>query len=99
MRAKRHCGRAFSSLFVLSWLTSCMSVQQESSRVPPNVIIIFADDLGYGDLGVFGHPTIATPHLDRMARGGQKWTSFYAAASVSRRAPHGALARSQRHDQ
>lgn len=49
---------------------------------PPNFVIIFADDLGYGDLGVFGHPTIKTPHLDRMAHEGQKWTNFYAAASV-----------------
>jgi len=49
---------------------------------PPNVIVIFADDMGYGDLGVFGHPTIQTPNLDRMANEGQKWTSFYVAASV-----------------
>jgi arylsulfatase A-like enzyme len=49
---------------------------------PPNVVIIFCDDLGYGDLGCFGHPTIATPNLDRMAREGQKWTNFYAAAPV-----------------
>lgn len=48
----------------------------------PNVIIIFCDDLGYGDLGVFGHPTINTPNLDRLANEGQKWTNFYAAASV-----------------
>ena len=50
--------------------------------LPPNFIIIFADDLGYGDLGVYGHPTIRTPHLDKMAQEGQKWTNFYAAASV-----------------
>lgn len=49
---------------------------------PPNIIVIFADDLGYGDLGVFGHPTIHTPHLDRMAFEGQKWTNFYVAAPV-----------------
>ena len=48
----------------------------------PNVVILFADDLGYGDLGCFGHPTIRTPNLDRMAAEGQKWTQFYAAASV-----------------
>lgn len=49
---------------------------------PPNVVIIFADDLGYGDLAVYGNPTIATPHLDRMAQEGQRWTDFYVAASV-----------------
>ena len=48
----------------------------------PNFIIIFCDDLGYGDLSTFGHPTINTPNLDRMAQEGQKWTNFYAAASV-----------------
>lgn len=48
----------------------------------PNFIIIFTDDQGYGDLGCFGHPTISTPNLDRMAAEGQKWTSFYVAANV-----------------
>ena len=48
----------------------------------PNVVIIFADDLGYGDLGSYGNPTIRTPHSDRMASEGQRWTSFYAAAPV-----------------
>jgi arylsulfatase A-like enzyme len=48
----------------------------------PNFIVVFADDLGYGDLGVFGHPTIKTPNLDKMAYEGQKWTNFYVAAPV-----------------
>jgi arylsulfatase A len=48
----------------------------------PNVIIIFADDLGYGDLGCYGHPTIRTPHLDRMAAEGMRLTDFYVAAPV-----------------
>ena len=43
----------------------------------PNVVVIFADDLGYGDLGAFGAPVIRTPRLDQMAAEGQKWTSFY----------------------
>jgi len=49
---------------------------------PVNFVIVFADDLGFGDLGVFGHPTIRTPNLDRMAHEGQKWTQFYVGASV-----------------
>jgi arylsulfatase A-like enzyme len=48
----------------------------------PNFIVILADDMGYGDMGAFGHPTIKTPNLDKMAFEGQKWTSFYVAAPV-----------------
>ncbi|MBL9116625.1 MAG: sulfatase-like hydrolase/transferase [Verrucomicrobiaceae bacterium] len=53
---------------------------------PPNIIIHFIDDLGYGDIGPFGAVKQKTPHLDRMAREGMKLTSFYAApvCSVSR---------------
>lgn len=48
----------------------------------PNVVVIFADDMGYGDLGCYGHPTIRTPNIDAMALDGVRMTSFYAAASV-----------------
>jgi len=53
---------------------------------PPNIIIHFIDDLGYGDIGPFGAVKQKTPHLERMAREGMKLTSFYAApvCSVSR---------------
>ncbi len=48
----------------------------------PNFVFIFADDLGYGDLGCFGATDIATPHLDGMARQGIRFTSFYSASPV-----------------
>lgn len=48
----------------------------------PNIIIIFADDQGYGDLGCYGHPTIRTPHIDRMAAEGLRFTDFYATSPV-----------------
>jgi arylsulfatase A-like enzyme len=48
----------------------------------PNIILILADDLGYGDLGCFGQQRIQTPHLDRMAREGMRLTDFYAGSTV-----------------
>lgn len=48
----------------------------------PNVVIILADDLGYGDLGCYSHPSIRTPNLDRMAAEGMRFTDFYVAACV-----------------
>lgn len=58
----------------------------DTPAAKPNVVIIFIDDLGYGDIGPFGATKQKTPHLDRMASEGMKLTSFYAApvCSVSR---------------
>ena len=55
---------------------------KHSSSKPPNFILIYVDDLGYGDLACFGHPTFKTPNLDRMAREGMRLTSFCAGAAV-----------------
>ena len=57
-----------------------------ASARPPNVVVIFIDDMGYGDIGPFGATKQRTPHLDRMAKEGMKLTSFYATpvCSVSR---------------
>jgi len=55
-------------------------VQDRPLPSSPNIVIIFADDLGYGDLGCYGSETIATPNLDRLASEGLRFTDFYAAA-------------------
>ena len=49
---------------------------------PPNIILILADDLGYGDLGSYGQTRISTPRLDRMAAEGMRFTNFYAGSTV-----------------
>lgn len=59
-----------------------LRAQETSETRKPNFVVIFCDDLGYGDLGCFGNPTIRTTSLDRMAAEGMKFTQFYVAASV-----------------
>jgi arylsulfatase A-like enzyme len=49
---------------------------------PPNILLIVADDLGYGDLGCYGQKKIRTPHLDRLAAQGLRFTQAYAGSSV-----------------
>lgn len=71
----------FSSTIGL-FSNACIAQSGENEQKAPNFIIIFADDMGYGDVGVYGHPSIKTPNLDEMANMGQKWTNFYVAASV-----------------
>jgi arylsulfatase A-like enzyme len=65
---------------LLFLLTLPFAIQAASK--PPNIVIILADDLGYGDLGCYGHPSIRTPNLDRMATEGLRFTDFYVAACV-----------------
>lgn len=70
----------FSALILILPLLSC--VQRAKSPPTPNFIILFCDDLGYGDLSCYGHPTIKTPNIDQMAREGMKFTQFYVGASL-----------------
>ena len=63
-------------------LTLSAQPMEPPQRRMPNFIILFADDLGYGDLSSYGHPSIRTPNLDAMAEQGQRWTDFYVASPV-----------------
>jgi len=69
------------SIFLFSLVSPRLN-GQEGQKKKFNFVVIFTDDLGYGDLSCFGHPSIVTPVLDRMAMEGQKWTNFYVGASV-----------------
>ena len=57
----------------------------------PNIIVIMADDLGYGDLGCYGATKIKTPHIDRLAREGMRFTDAHSPASVCSPSRYGLL--------
>ena len=62
--------------------TSCKTEKPQSDR-QPNVIVILADDLGFGDVSFYGSKTIHTPNIDSLARGGVAFTNAYASSSTS----------------
>ena len=72
----------FMRFFAFSLLVALGTPTHAADTNRPNIVLIFADDLGYGDLGCFGSQTIRTPHLDRLAEQGRRFTSFMVAAPV-----------------
>ena len=72
----------------------CLSIPAylaSAQEPPPNFVVIMADDLGYGDLGVYGSTLIKTPNLDRLALNGARLDSFYSSANVCTAARGGLL--------
>ena len=73
------------------WLLFVTGAFASEADQPPNIVIIFADDLGYGDLGCFGATKIATPNIDRLASQGMKLTDAHSAASLCSPSRYGLL--------
>jgi arylsulfatase A-like enzyme len=71
------CGASVAIALLATWQARAGDAPQR-----PNVIFILADDLGWGDLGCYGHPLTQTPNLDRLAREGTLFTQFYVCGSV-----------------
>jgi len=69
-------------LLLILFFAGCQAATDPTPSGPPNIVLVFADDLGYGDLGIYGHPTILTPNLDRLAAEGVKLTSFYVPSAL-----------------
>ena len=73
------CGATATSLF---WSSLSGAAEKAAEPKKPNVVFIFADDLGWGDLGCYGNRQIKTPHLDQLAQQGTLFTQFYVNGSV-----------------
>lgn len=73
----------FVMVLILLGIYAC-NTEPETAEADdlPNIVVIYCDDLGYGDLGCFGNTEIRTPNIDRMASEGMKFTEFYSASPV-----------------
>lgn len=69
-------------ILLIPGLLAADAVQADESQQRPNIILIFADDLGYADVGCYGAKGFRTPNLDRMAAEGMRFTSFYSGCPV-----------------
>jgi len=70
------------NVIALCLLLALAVVAPATSQRPPNVVLIYADDLGYGDVAAYGATRISTPHLDRLARQGLRFTDAHAPAAT-----------------
>jgi len=74
--------RVLFSVLLAALLTGCGSEAPPEEKPAPNILLIVADDLGYGDLGAYGQQRIRTPELDALAAEGLRFTDFYAGSTV-----------------
>ena len=63
----------------LGFLSLLLSVAHAAQ---PNILLIYVDDLGYGDLGSYGHPVLKTPNIDALAEDGLRLTNYYAPSAL-----------------
>lgn len=88
LRGALAASRRLVLFFVASWASFCFAgdwlaaAERVSVDRPPNFVVVYADDLGYADLGCFGGKQMVTPNLDQMAQEGTRFTSFYVAQAV-----------------
>ncbi|MBH46008.1 MAG: N-acetylgalactosamine-6-sulfatase, partial [Flavobacteriaceae bacterium] len=68
-------------LYFFCWGLSILGFNHISAQDQPNIIFIMADDLGYGDVGIYGQQRIKTPNIDRLGSGGIKFTDYYSGAA------------------
>ncbi len=71
-------------LFTILIVTSCTpnAEQKKQTSTTPNFVVIFIDDMGYGDAGVYGATGYVTPNIDKLAAEGMRFTNFYSAQPV-----------------
>jgi len=70
------------ALTLMTMVFTSFQTEKKPTSAQPNIIVIFMDDMGYGDLSCYGSTTIPTPNIDKLAANGMKFTDFHVAASI-----------------
>jgi arylsulfatase A-like enzyme len=73
---------SFILCLIVGVCSNPVSAAEVSQSQKPNIILIFVDDMGYGDLSCYGNKLNKTPNIDRLAAEGQRWTSFYSSGAT-----------------
>ena len=75
---------SWSRFLTLAFMLAVAAMGQSLAlgNTPPNIVLIFTDDQGYGDVGCFGATDVKTPNMDRLAQEGRRFTDFYVAQAV-----------------
>ena len=81
----------YFSLFAEVSKAAAETPVMRAAKDKPNIVVLFMDDGGYGDLSCYGHPTIRTPNLDKMATEGTKFTQFYSSSPACSASRYGLL--------
>jgi arylsulfatase A-like enzyme len=74
--------RSLAFLVLLATFSAPIAAAENAEADRPNIVVIFLDDLGYGDLSCYGNDAIETPNIDRLAEQGVRWTQFYASSPI-----------------
>ena len=76
------CSRLTLAFAFFFFLVISTSAQRKTATASPNIVLIYLDDLGYGDVSAYGVGTLQTPNMDRLANGGRRFTSGYASSAT-----------------
>ena len=91
MKKKKHLSIPLLFLMILLSVGNTKAQQQKISKKLPNIVFIYADDLGYGDVGVYGATELKTPNMDKLANGGIRFTNGYATSATCTPSRYGLL--------
>lgn len=71
-----------TAITLITWVLGSLGLAAESNSALPNIVLILADDLGYGSLGCYGNKNVNTPNIDALAAGGIRFTDFHSNAPL-----------------